>query len=458
MAVGVVLAAVALVVGAAVIARPQRGVLLLAALVPFNGVLLVVPVGGAAKGWKEALVALTVGAAAIDRSRRPTIERAVPSWFAPVVGLVVIAVASVVVANRAAAVVGAKVTFFYLLVALALWWCPLGRRDRDRLVSILMVTGTVAAVVGLAQQVIGPDRLHELGFEWNTALRTSGGRFRSISTFAQPFPFAYFVMLVLLVGGAVALDDPRRRRNRLFLAVTPVLVAGMLTAVVRGAVLGLVAGLLYLGWSRYRALFHVGVLTGVLTIVVLGAGGSPAFTSSSSLGERQAGWVSTAGLIVTRPLGWGLGTVGAAAEKAFPEVDDATPSFGLPRSLLPYQPDSQYVAIGLQVGPAGLWCFVLVLRGAFRDARVAAAAGLRDGRGFAAGVAAMVVAAATAGIVSTYWEIFPLDVYFWLLLGVLPSVVRASPSTPSPSVPEAAVCRPTSASSSAGSPSAHRPS
>ena len=67
----------------------------------------------------------------------------------------------------------------------------------------------------------------------------------------------------------------------------------------------------------------------------------------------------------------------------------------------------------------------------------------------AAGIAAVVLAAGTASFVATYFEIFPVDLLFWLFLGVLPSLRPASPTAPSPSAPAAAASRPTAASSSA---------
>src|SRR5947209_20216609 len=42
--------------------RPQRGLLLLAALVPFDGLLLLVHVPPLLSGWKEALVLIRLGA------------------------------------------------------------------------------------------------------------------------------------------------------------------------------------------------------------------------------------------------------------------------------------------------------------------------------------------------------------------------------------------------------------
>ena len=41
--------------------------------------------------------------------------------------------------------------------------------------------------MGLVQQAVGVTRLHELGYAYNTVIRTSHGHLRSFSTFDQPF-------------------------------------------------------------------------------------------------------------------------------------------------------------------------------------------------------------------------------------------------------------------------------
>ena len=73
----------------------------------------------------------------------------------------------------------------------------------------------------------------------------------------------------------------------------------------------------------------------------------------------------------------------------------------------------------IELGPIGLW--LLLLLGA---AVVAQAVGLArrttgDDQALAQGIAASVIGAAAASLVSTYLEIFPLDFYFWLLVGVM---------------------------------------
>src|SRR5690606_4543816 len=132
-----------------------------------------------------------------------------------------IGVLSALLVSGLAGIIAIKITYFYLVIPVILWRAPFDARDRDHLVSILMGTTAVTAVVGLAQQVIGGERLAELGYRWDEHLRISGGILRSFSTFTTPFAFGLFVMIGLIVGCSVSFADPHRLRNKLFLCATP---------------------------------------------------------------------------------------------------------------------------------------------------------------------------------------------------------------------------------------------
>lgn len=436
-----------------VLRRPQRGVLLLAALVPFDGLLLVLPGGGPLGPWKEGLTLAVLAATLVaPAAARGEPRRVLPPWGYAVIAYATLGLVAAAVAADVVGLWGLKVGYFYLLLPLALWRCPLSALDRDRLVTILMATGALTAVIGLAQQVVGEERLAALGYEYNTTIRTAGGLLRAFSTFTQPFSFGLFVMLVLLVCLPVALSDPRRTRNLAFLVVSPVLVLGMATSVVRGAFLGLAVGGLALVVWRYRSLLHAlgPVLVGV---VLLPPAVLAAFASSTSLGQRTSGWSVVLEEILGAPLGHGIGYTGAAAERALQGGADQSQVLVIGGEF--YLPDNQYVKQALELGPLGVWLLLLVgasvVVAGRRVARQAQAQGRVADRALAEGIAASVVGAAAASLVSTYLEIFPLDVYFWLLLGVVLCLDRPRPPSTgrrSPSAPEAAVSRPTSASSS----------
>jgi hypothetical protein len=406
----VLLLALAVPVGLAVLRRPQRGLLLLAALVPFDGLLLVVPDGGSVAGWKEALVLLVVVGTLVApaEARRPADGRR-PGWLPAVAAFAVLGLVSALVVGGDQGALGAKIGLFYLLVAFAAWRCPLDGRERDRLVTILMVAGVVTAVYGIAQQLLGAERLHELGYEYNTTIRFAGGYLRSFSTFVQPFPFGFFLMLVLLLGIPQVLEEPRRVRNQLFAVATPVLALGLASSVVRGAWLGLAVGLLYLAATRYRVLL-LALPVALVAFAFLPAQTTGVALSATSSEERVTGWSDNVARLVAHPLGEGIGAVGAPAERVHEER-------GAPPSTA-YQPDNYFVKTGIELGVLGLWLFTLVLVAALGAAHRAARATGRDGP-LGAGTAAYVLAATAASTVSTFFEIFPLELYFWLLLSVV---------------------------------------
>lgn len=417
--------------------RPQVALLALVALAPYDGLLLLAPVPAAVDGWKLALVAVAVWLALLERSRW-TPPQAAPAWAVAAALLVAWSLVSVVLHPSWQSVVGFRINYVYLLIPLVLWRCPFDAADRDRLVTILMGNGVVAAAFGIVQQLLGHERLHDLGYEYDSVIRSTGGLLRSFSTFAQPFQFAFFVAVALLVGIPVALEDRSRRRNRLFLMAVPLLVVGMGTAIVRGALLGTVAGLVYLGFTRYRVLAHALVPLPVVAVLVVSSGVGGALLSSSSLEERASGWVTELTGQPLRPLGQGIGTTGATAElfENAPAADTARAreSDGGVASER-YQADNQYVKVLIELGPIGLWLFAcVVVAGAVAAHRTARGlpatpgetGARRSDRGLAAGVAAATVGAAVAGVVATYWEIFPVDLLFWTLLGVLPSLADRS--------------------------------
>ena len=444
--VAIVLAAAAFIVG--VYRRPQRGLLVLAALVPLDGLLVLAPVPGLVNGWKEALVLVTLICAWLRRVRpgdRTHPPLYMPWWPAAALFAVIGCVSAVAVFGLIG-VVAIKVTFFYLSLVAVLWFAPFDARDRDHLITVLMGMATLTSFYGLVQLAVGPGVLISLGYQWDRDVRTAGGLLRVFSTFSQPFPFGLYVMLALLVAGAVALADPRRRRNAVFLALSPVLAVAMAASVVRAAILGLAVGLIWMALQRFRQLgaaLVAAAVASVAVVAVLPASLTETFFSSSSLGQRSAGWSAIIDSILVHPVGRGLGSSGAAADRM--STAQGVEFAGLSTN---YQPDNYYVKMLLELGPIGLWVFLaLIITALVWTTRMGATLPGQDGA-LALGVSASIVAAMFACVVATYFEIFPIDAFFWLLLGVVgcAAAQHESSSEHLPSGPAAAECRPTSAS------------
>lgn len=449
---GAIAAAAALALIVAVVAyvyrRPQRGVLLLAAFTPLHGLLPLLPLPGVATAWKEGLLLLTAICAYLRRSRAPHWRRQpplhMPYWPAVAIWMVFGSVSAIVVYGMLG-VLAIKVTFFFVSLLAILWFAPFDARDRDHFVSILMGMAALASFVGIGQLIVGPSFLVSIGYEYGREVRTSGGLLRTFSTFVQPFPFGLYVMLALLVGGAVALAEPRRRRNVVFLCLSPIMAVAMATSIVRAAILGLVLGMLWLAVLRYRSLF-LPLAIGAATIAVvfpLVPSISRVFLSSSSLGERGAGWNDIISSILVHPVGLGLGSSGSAADRM--STAQGVTFSGVSTN---YQPDNYYVKMALELGPVGLWLILALFGTALLwTTRLAWTLTGRDAA-LALGVSASLVAGMVASLVATYLEIFPIDVYFWLFLGVVGCAAAQHDSSTghSPYDPVAAASRPTSAS------------
>jgi hypothetical protein len=315
---------------------------------------------------------------------------------------------SAVTVEPVQAVVGLKISFFYLVVLVAVWRCPFDARDRDRLVSILMGVGLVTSLIGLGQQAVGAERLNALGYEYDSTIRFAGGFMRSFSTFVQPFGFGFFLMVVLLVGIPVALEDMARLRNRLFLGLLPLFGLALLSTIVRGAWLGLLLGLVYLGFHRYRLLL-LGLPLALLVLVAVPSDAVGTALSSSSSVERAEGWQANVDRVIERPLGEGIGSTGSAALAVVRLGGEANT----------YQTDNYFFKMMLEHGLFGLWLFVLVLVALFSHQRWVARRSAGVDGALCAGAAATTLGAGAACFVASYFDIFPMDLLFWLMAGVV---------------------------------------
>ena len=441
-----VLAAVALVGAIWVLKRPQRGILLLVTLVPFDGVRLPLGIEGSVASWKEALAIFTAVAALLAYRHAP--PRPKPNWFWWLVAFVGLAVVWVGLHQSKAAIWGLKLDFVYLTLTYAAWRCPLDRRDRDHLISILMGVGLLTALYGIFQEIVGHQRLNSWGYAYNTVLRFNGGFLRAISTFALPFSFGFYLMMVIVVCLPVALADLTRRRNRWFVALCPLLAVGLVTSIVRAAMIGLAVGVLYIGFRRFKAVLAVLVPIGLAALFLIPGSSASRALSSDSTKARSANWSQNFDAILEHPLGIGVGETGAAKARSYgqtvqeqaavfgidlskPDTDVYTPTLGANGV---YQPDNYYVKTVVELGLIGLWLLLRILYGALKESRRLERARDPVDRAFGIGMTAFLVAVVFAMFFSTYLELFPMDMYFWLFLGVTAATARepdVAPAVPS---------------------------
>lgn len=397
-----------------VLHRPQRGVLLLAGLVPFDGLLLLVQHSSSVQYWKEVFVVVILGAtffapvearAQVDRKFRP-------GWLPGLLALLLLAFVSAAFVGGSAALYGLRYGFFFCLLSLAVWRCPLDRRERDWLVSILMGAGLAEALIGIGQQAIGPTGLHNLGYQYNTAIQYSGSLLRSFGTFSAPQYLGLFLMIVSLLGATFAFAEPQRTRSRLFVFALPIYMLAMVLSVARGALLGTAVGLAYLCWRHYRPAFLIVPLIVVALFFIPAHFRGPLLASHSSQ-QRLTTWSTVLPSVLSHPLGHGIGTSGAAVNKI--EGINAGANLAVGTTNIP---DNYYVLVVSELGLPGLWLFLLLLSAMFVETKRSADRLTGEPSTFCEAVSVLVLAAMAAALFESYFEAFPMDLYFWLMVGV----------------------------------------
>jgi hypothetical protein len=305
-----------------------------------------------------------------------------------------------------------------------------------------MIVGLVAAAWGILQQLLGPTRLNDLGYAYNTNITFIGSFLRSFATFQSAHAFGLFEMVVILVGVAHALNDRARPRNRLFLMLLPIYAAGLLLSITRSAFLGIAVGLAYLGWKRYRALLLL-IPAGLVALAFLPPEVGNTVLSTTSGQSRTATWTNSLPLVSAHPLGQGIGAAGSTQEKVaqggpllFSDQSATQQANQLAAqsanaSAIPVAnriPDNYYVLTALDLGILGLWLFVVMLVSIFFFLQSASKRLVDEPAVFCTAASASVLAAAVAAVVISYFEVFPVDLFFWLLVGVA-SATAADPGS-----------------------------
>lgn len=407
----IIVALLAAPVGLAIADRPQRGVLMLVALVPYWGLDVVLPIPS---GWKESIALYTLLWTVLGVVGKPRPRYKRPSVVQPFVAYFGVALISAAIVRGTQAELGIKIGFFWALMAVLVWMLPLDERERDGVITIIMVNGVITALVGIWQQIVGAPRLVALGYSYNSTVRFTGGFLRSFSTFKLPFDFGFYLAMVIVIGLSVAMREPRRLRSILFFATLPIVATGLVFSFVRGAWLVVGIGLVYMALTRYKWLL-LGAPIALLALVVLPGDFATPALSGTSFGERSQSWTSNISQIFG-PLGHGIGTAGSAAEKAE----------ALKKLVNAYQPDNQYFKTSFEIGVVGLFFFIFLIVSAFLTARASATRLTGREQALAEGLTAHILGIMAACFVATYFEIFPMDFFFWLLLGIVVTCDRAS--------------------------------
>jgi hypothetical protein len=273
---------------------------------------------------------------------------------------------------------GVRLTSEPLLLLVVGFVLPQPRRVLRWATVSLVLTGVFVALVGIAQQAIGADRLIDLGYSYTIQVRSIGDRLRSFGTMDEAFAYAAFLLLAL-----VALLTGMRRTIPTFIAGA-IIVLGVTFSYVRTA---LVIGIALIGlwlWRSQRptiaAFLLVVAVTSAAAILIWSSGGTESKTVRAgpslflTINGRTAGWKVVLDDPRTWAVGTGVGEVGVAAERATYSVSRQERSATDVSAV-----DSGYFALIADVGFIGLLAFLALAARLFTLAKHAIDRGHQEG-------------------------------------------------------------------------------
>ena len=348
-------------------------------------------------------------------------------WLDPRLGLAIAALLALYVVNLGGLLGGTAFDLGWMhgvrlvaepLILLLVGFAAGDRRTLRWAMGSLAITATVVALVGFYQQLIGPGALVGMGYEYDTQVRTIGGRLRSFGTLDEPFAYAAF----LLFGLCAALFW--FRRSRLAVAFGCTMALGLVTSQVRSAAIVSVA--LFGIWLARRRLVVVAgfILAGAVimaaTFLVVLPGATQTETKRTSestyltVNGRTEAWRIVLSEPSTLPLGKGVGIVGTAAERA-----EQGAQVGITERNTTAV-DSGYFAAVADVGIAGL-VLILVILGRLAQLAVRAAG---DGQREGWLAIALLVTLSFDAVTRSSFTAFPTAFLGFLLVGLALAVAR----------------------------------
>lgn len=378
------------------------------------------------------LVTLAAGAAAAVLAAQ-ALERQ-RTWIDSRLGLAIAALLGLYVVNLGGLLGGTALDAGWMhgvrlvaepLILLLVGFAAGDRRTLRWAIGSLSVTAALVALYGVYQQLIGPGALVGLGYEYDSQVRTIGGRLRSFGTLDEPFAYASF----LLFGLCAALFWYRRRGLALGLGST--ITIGLIPSQVRSAA---IVGVALIGiWLARRRLVVVAgfalasaVITAMTILIVLpGATQTETLQTSDStyltVNGRTEAWRIVLSEPSTLPLGKGVGVIGTAAERA-----ERGAKIGVTEGRNTNAVDSGYFAALADVGIAGLILIVLILG---RLAQLAAQA-TREGKREGWLAIGFLVTLSFDAITRSSFTAFPTAFIGFLLIGL--ALAAARDGAPSP--------------------------
>jgi hypothetical protein len=256
---------------------------------------------------------------------------------------------------------------------------PQAQRTLRWALASLVATGLFVALVGIAQQAIGPDRLVEMGYSYTLQVRSIDDRLRSFGTMDESFVYAAFLLLAL-----VALLF-WFRRGILTAIVGSLIVVGLAFAQVRTSLVIAIALIgIWLARSHrptVAAFLLIAAVTAAGAILVWSSGGTETRTVRAgpslflTINGRTEGWKVVLDDPRTWAVGKGVGEIGVAAERATYSVSRRERDEERDASAV----DSGYFALIADIGFIGLVAFLALAGRLFSLAKRAIERGSRYG-------------------------------------------------------------------------------
>lgn len=254
-----------------------------------------------------------------------------------------------------------------LVAFLLAGWAVRDRKGLGAVVVATLVSAVVPVAIGLRQFATGQFALH-------------GGEKSIAGPFTHPNYFAFYLVVVLVVGIA-AFMETRRVGVRTALAVLLAL-AGfcLLETYTRGAWIGFAIAVMVLGALRYRALFLAGIVALVLASFAFPGtvhkvsqrfgdlSSRSASATNSSWDWRTGEWRRMLHFGSERPLtGQGFGSYTRLTVREFGSEDPQYPTLADPRhpatTARGFAAHNDYVRMFVETGVPGLLLWVAVLTG-----------------------------------------------------------------------------------------------
>jgi hypothetical protein len=344
-------------------------------------------------------------------------------------------------ANHLVALIGVKVWLFYVPLCFLGYHLVERRQDLDRLLGLLAVSAIIPAVVGLVEAGLIYSGRANTVYAWYGGAASAvtqhftqfelegGGTLRRVpGTFSFVAQYFSFTVCMVAVTHAWWRGSLARSRFRHVGAAVWLLLlfAGMLSGA-RGAFVFIPGVALLAAWlERPRLRLPLGKLVAAFgalagVTVVLGASLGGLFSVVLELAAKHFQTVVVEGfrhgLSITL-MGFGTGADTNAGRYA---VSQAPAFSGVDGTWF----ESWYVKVLLELGAVGL-VMVVVLLGTILNRAARQHAGVVDRRlkTISASLLAVLVWAIVYALKGQYLDMDPLNVYFWLFVGVLASIPR----------------------------------